>query len=87
MSHLLARFRRQALADQQAAALREAIGIDDADPLPNSVVSRDPATPGNERLLRGIPLFVPGVKFGGVIAGTQPEREALRIDGLRRRRA
>jgi hypothetical protein len=85
-SRILARFERHVLEAEHAAIRNRAIG--EANPDTNATrPDREGATPGNEALLRGIPLFVPGVRIGGAIRGTRPEAEALRLDGLRRRRA
>jgi hypothetical protein len=84
-SRILARFERHVLEAEHAAIRNRAIGETTADQSSTSVV-REGGTAGNEALLRGIPLFVPGVRIGGAIRGTRPETEALRLDGLRRRR-
>lgn len=81
-SHILARFNRSTLEAAQAEAISEAVR-DTADTTPTRADREDP-TIGNERLLRGIPVAGVG---GGAIARTRPEWEAMRLDGLRRRRA
>lgn len=83
-SRILARFERHQLEAQHAAALNKAIGDTSDEQASTSV--REVTTAGNELRLRGIPVAGKGCG-GGASRGTRPETEALRLDGLRRRRA
>jgi hypothetical protein len=80
---LLARYERQAFYGQQAEALASVLRDLGDDPPPYGP-ERELATIGNERLLRGIPAVRRG---WGAMIGTRPDRQLLRREGQRRRRA